>query len=162
MSGANYDKKIQEIAKSKEWQDIVRRQDPEYVRKNADGTVTYLLDDYLVKKKHPELDIIDDLGTGRKISLNKIDKQTLIAGGKDYITSAQQLLGIAAKVLTEKFKLSQGTYNKQINNAVNTTKRTANSTIDTVKAIQTGMQYISALSTMNQIYTLTQEDYIRS
>lgn len=153
VSGSNYDKKLREIANSKEWQDIVRRQDPEYVRKNADGTTTYLIDDYLVKKKHPELDIIDDLGSGRKISLNEINAQTLIAGGKDYIKSAQQVLGIAARVLTEKFKLSQGSYNKQINQTVNT----ANTTVDTVRAIQTGMQYLSAMQTMNQIYTLTQD-----
>ena len=119
------------------------------MRKNKDGTTTYLIDDYLVKKKHPELDVIDDLGAGRKVSLNKVDKQTLIAGGKDYIKSAQQVVGIAAKVLTEKFKVSQGTYNDEINSAVTSTR---NTTVNTSQAILTGMKYLQQMPNINEIY----------
>lgn len=113
MDSSNYDEKMKQLANSKEWQDIVKRRDPEYVRTTPDGKTKYLIDDYLVKKKHPTLDVIDDLGAGRKISLNKIDTKTLVAGGKDYIKSAQHLLGLAAMALTEKFKFQQGTYKKE-------------------------------------------------
>lgn len=114
----NYDKKIKEIEKTQEWQDIVKRKDPEYVKKNDDGTETHKIDDYLMKKKHPELDILDDVMNGRKISVNKITKDTVVAGIKDYafasVRSGVLVAGIGAKFLMEKFKFSQGSYDDEV------------------------------------------------
>jgi len=118
-NASNYDSKVAKVKQTQEWQDIVRRKDPEYVRTNADGTTEYLIDDYLVKKKHPELDALDDLGSGRKISLNKFDKGSTIAGLKDYVKTGQMVVAVAAKALTEKFKLQQGTYKDEINASSN-------------------------------------------
>ena len=126
VSPSDYDSKIKQIENSQEWQDIVKRNDPEYVKTMEDGSKKYLIDDYLVKKKHPELDVIDDLGSGRKISINKMEVGSFIAGAKDYIKSAQQMIGIVAKALTEKFKLQQGTYK----NEIDTSKKTVNDTIN--------------------------------
>lgn len=132
VSASNYDKRMKQIEQSKEWQDIVRRKDPEYVRKNKDGTTTYLMDDYLVKKKHPELDAIDDIGAGRKISINKVTTKSLIAGGKDYVKTVQTVIGLAARVLTEKIKYQQGTYKDEQ---------------DTIsRNVNQGIRFVSALS----------------
>ena len=107
---SNIDAKKAKIMKTKEWQDIVKREDPEYVKKNADGTKTYLIDDYMVKKKHVGLDIIDDIGNGRDITINKLEKDSLLAGAKDYVDTAVMMVGIVSKALVTKFKFSQGSY----------------------------------------------------
>lgn len=109
-NASNIDAKKAKIMKTKEWQDIVKREDPEYVKKNADGTKTYLIDDYMVKKKHVGLDIIDDIGNGRDITINKLEKDSLLAGAKDYVDSAVMMVGIVSKALATKFKFSQGSY----------------------------------------------------
>lgn len=141
----NYDKKIKEIEKSKEWQDIVKREDPEYVKTNEDGTKEYLIDDYLVKKKHPELDIISDLGFGRKVTVNKVTAESFVAGAKDYITSAQHLIGLYSIALTEKFKLSQGSYNEEVKTATKKVK-------DAQRALttETNSKYTSAVDAYNK------------
>ena len=146
VSARNYNKKMELIKNSKEWQDIVKREDPEYVQKNKDGSKTYYLDDYLVKKKHPELDIISDLGAGRKISLNKITTKSFIAGTKDYIKAARNVVGIVAVALTEKFKLSQGTYNDEIK----TVKQTAKDTYKTAKT-----NYNTTKNSAKDVYSKT-------
>lgn len=123
----SYEKKIAEVKKTKEWQDIVARKDPEYVKKDEQGNTKYLIDDYLVKKKHPVLDVVDDIANGRKITVNKITAKSTVASIKQtaYSTVAvgAMVATVATKALTEKFKLSQGSYGdqskalqKQINN----------------------------------------------
>lgn len=109
-NASNIDAKKAKIMKTKEWQDIVKREDPEYVKKNADGTKTYLIDDYMVKKKHVGLDIIDDIGNGRDITINKLEKDSLLAGAKDYVDTAVIMVGVVSKALVTKFKFSQGSY----------------------------------------------------
>ena len=114
----NYDKKMAQVKETKEWQDIVARSDPEYVKKNADGTVTYLIDDYVVDKKHPLLDMLGDVTAGRDVDINEITKESTIAGLKEhafgYLRTGAMAAGIISTVLTEKFKLSQGTYDDDI------------------------------------------------
>lgn len=105
-----YDAKMAALMKTKEWQDIVARNDPEYVKVMEDGTKKYLVDDYLVKKKHPGLDLLDDFANGRDPSINKVNKDTVLAGANDYIRAAKNVAMVAAKVLTEKFKYQQGSY----------------------------------------------------
>ena len=116
----NIDAKKKEIEKTAEWQKIVKEENPEYVKKNADGSKEYLIDDYLVKKKHPTLDVIDDLGNGREISVNRIDADALAAGAKDYVDSAVQMLGLVSYGLKTKFKLSQGSYKEELKAASET------------------------------------------
>lgn len=116
----NIDAKKKEIEKTAEWQKIVKEENPEYVKKNADGTKEYLIDDYLVKKKHPALDVIDDLGNGRDISVNRIDADALSAGAKDYVDTAVQMLGLVSYGLKTKFKLSQGSYKEELKAASET------------------------------------------
>ena len=101
----NIDAKKKEIEKTAEWQKIVKEENPEYVKKKADGSKEYLIDDYLVKKQHPTLDVIDDLGNGREISVNQIDADALAAGAKDYVDTAVQMLGLISYGLKTKFKL---------------------------------------------------------
>ena len=114
------DAKKKEIEKTAEWQKIVKEENPEYVKKNADGSKEYLIDDYLVKKKHPTLDVIDDLGNGREISVNQIDADALAAGAKDYVDTAVQMLGLVSYGLKTKFKLSQGSYKEELKAASET------------------------------------------
>ena len=116
----NIDAKKKEIEKTAEWQKIVKEENPEYVKKNADGSKEYLIDDYLVKKKHPTLDVIDDLGNGREISANQIDADALAAGAKDYVDTAVQMLGLISYGLKTKFKLSQGSYKEELKAASET------------------------------------------
>ena len=116
----NIDAKKKEIEKTAEWQKIVKEENPEYVKKNADGSKEYLIDDYLVKKKHPTLDAIDDLGNGREISVNQIDANALAAGAKDYVDTAVQMLGLVSYGLKTKFKLSQGSYKEELKAASET------------------------------------------
>lgn len=146
VDASNYNQRIEQIKNSKEWQDIVKRNDPEYVRTDKDGNKQYLIDDYLVKKKHPELDVISDLGAGRKVSLNKVTAKSLIAGGKDYIRTAQNMIGILAVALTEKFKYSQGSYS----NDINTAKKSA---MDTYKEVSKTTKSVtkSATATYNNL-----------
>lgn len=134
VDASNYDKKIEQIKKSKEWKDIVKREDPEYVKKNKDGTKTYYIDDYLVKKKHPELDIISDLGAGRKISLNKVSSKSFLAGAKDYIKTGQTVVALAAGALTEKIKFQQGTYSEEVNKAKSGVSKSYNSSKKTYES----------------------------
>ena len=108
------------MQKTAEWQKIVKEENPEYVKKNADGSKEYLIDDYLVKKKHPTLDVIDDLGNGREISVNQIDADALAAGAKDYVDTAVQMLGLISYGLKTKFKLSQGSYKEELKAASET------------------------------------------
>lgn len=123
VNASSYDKKIKKIQKTDEWRAIVERRDPEYVRRNADGTTSYLIDDYLVKKKRPLLDIVDDIANNRSITVNKIEKDSIVAGLKQQvfgkITLGMIAVGAAAKVLTTTAKLSQGTYKNEINNVYN-------------------------------------------
>lgn len=116
----NIDTKKKQIELTEEWKDIVKREDPEYVKKNPDGTKTYLLDEYLAKKKHPGLDVIDDLGNWRDISINKLDVDALAAGAKDYVDTAVMMVGIVSYALMTKFKISQGSYKEEMKAAAQT------------------------------------------
>lgn len=121
----NIDTKKEQIKLTEEWKKIVENEDPEYVKKNADGTKTYLLDEYLVKKKHPTIDIIDDIGSGRDISVNKLDVDALAAGAKDYVDTAVMMVGLVSYALMTKFKISQGSYKEEMKQAAATIERGA-------------------------------------
>ena len=113
MNQWNYDKKVNKVKQTKEWQDIVRRKDPEYVKKDKNGNTVYDIDGYILKKKHPVLDIIDDVYNGRDISINDISLDTIIAGADDYIQAGMAYIGLRAKALETGFKYRQGTYNDE-------------------------------------------------
>lgn len=133
----NYDKKIQKVAESPEWKAIVERKDPEYVKKNSDGTETYLIDDYLAKKKQPITDILDDIVTNRPITVNKIEKDALVAGLKGHIISTITLgamaVGVGTKALIEKCKLGQGSYNDEIKEMTTTINNGAKFVEETIE-----------------------------
>lgn len=110
----NYDRKIEQIKNTKEWQDIVKRNDPEYTKINKEtGEKTYDIDSYLAKKKHPGLDAADDIIMGRPVKLNKLDKEALTAGAADYGKTYVTMAAIGTKFLLEKFKFSQGSYKEE-------------------------------------------------
>lgn len=109
----NYDRKIQEVAKTKEWQDIVKRKDPEYVYKDKEGKTVYDIDSYLTKKKHPGLDVADDVVMGRKVTVNKFEKEAAVAGVADYAKTYVALAALGTKFMLEKFKFSQGSYKEE-------------------------------------------------
>lgn len=106
----NYKNKIKKVEKTKEWQDIVKNKNPEYVKKNKDGTYTYNIDDYLMKKKHPVLDIIDDVINGRPLSTNEVTLDSIVAGADDYVQFGLAYVGLRAKILSEGMKYRQGSY----------------------------------------------------
>lgn len=115
----NYDKKIKEVQKNKEWQDIVKRKDPEYVKRDKEtGEYKYDIDSYLAKKKHPGLDVADDIVSGRKVTINKVEKEAAIAGAVDYAKTYLTLAAVGTKFLLEKFKFSQGSYKDEKQEAI--------------------------------------------
>lgn len=118
VNTSNYDEKIKKIAETPEWKAIVARKDPEYIRKNSDGTNTYLIDDYLVKKKKPVLDVVDDIVNNRPITINKIEKDAMVASLKEQVFGKISLgvlaVNVVSKALLEKSKLFQGTYNDEV------------------------------------------------
>lgn len=142
VNRSNYDEKIEKVKQTPEWKEIVASGNPEYVKKNADGSTSYLIDDYLMKKKRPLLDIADDIVNNRPISLNKVEKDAVVAGLKQQvfgkITLGMIAVGAASKVLMEAGKVSQGSYNEEIENMY--------------KTIDTGKDYINTFtSTTNSI-----------
>ena len=106
----NYDKKVDRIKNTKEWKNIVRSKDPEYVKKDKDGKTYYDIDSYIVKKKHPVLDIVDDVINGRNLSVNDMSIDSIIAGADDYLQAGLAYVGLRAKVLETAFKYRQGSY----------------------------------------------------
>ena len=148
ITSKSYNTKISNIAKSKEWQDIVARSDPEYVKKTSDGQTRYLIDDYAVKKKHPVLDIVDDIASGREVTVNKITKESAVAGLKDYAYGAVRtgalVVGLGAKLLTEKYKLAQGSYDDEIEYASGMAMRGAQYMKDTSYTVNNS--YVSPIS----------------
>ena len=109
----NYDRKVKIVKQSKEWKDIVERKDPEYVYKDKNGNIKYDIDNYILKKKHVLLDALDDVYSGREITINEITPQTILAGADDYVQAGLAYVAIRAKVLSEFMKYRQGSYGDQ-------------------------------------------------
>lgn len=124
VTSNSYTTKKAKIEKTKEWQDIVKTKNPEYVKTTSDGKTTYDIDKYMVDKKHPVLDAINDIASGRKISVNEITKDSTVAGVKDLaygvVATGMILTKVATTILTEKHKLRQGSYDDEIQSAVET------------------------------------------
>lgn len=114
----NYDEKIEKIKQTDEWKAIVARKDPEYTRYREDGSIEYLIDDYIAKKKHPLVDALGDIAVGRPISVNEISKDTVVAGLKEFVFSkvafGAAIVAVGTKFLTEKTKLYQGSYEEEV------------------------------------------------
>lgn len=144
----NYNDKIKKVAETDEWKAIVARQDPEYVRKNADGTTSYLIDDYVAKKKMPVIDVLDDIISERPITVNKIEKDAIVAGikAKFFGTLSIGMIGVGAvtKALLAKSKFQQGSYDDEI-------KRT----VDNVSA---GKEYVERSFSLANGTKVTDED----
>ena len=133
----NYEKKKYELTREKEWQDIVKRKDPEYVYTNSNGETVEDFDKYLLNKKHPIIDALTDIDAGRKVSILKQDKDTAYAGIKDYIDMGINrvkrtinLIGtLSVGYLTVTFKNQQGSYEskkEEIRDKINTEKEMIN------------------------------------
>lgn len=118
INSQNYDENIEKIKKTPEWQKIVETKDPEYVRLKPDGTYEYKIDDYIVKKKHPVLDVMDDVINYRNIDTNEFDKKAMLAGIKDYAVAARDSVAISLGAIgmfaMAKFKQQQGSYDDEI------------------------------------------------
>ena len=111
MNKFNYNKKKELVQKTKEWQDIVKSKNPEYVKKDKDGNTVYDIDNYIMKKKHVVLDILDYVANGREITTNAITPESIIAGADDYVQAGVCYVALRAKILAEAFKYRQGSYN---------------------------------------------------
>lgn len=116
----NIESKKKEIAKTKEWQDIVNRKDPEYVKKNADGSYTYDMDEYITNKKHPILDALKDITYGRKITINKVTPESLLAAGNDVLEYGMAYVALRAQIVDKALKFRQGSYAEEIKDVKNT------------------------------------------
>ena len=118
VNPTNYDEKIEKIKQTDEWKSIVARNDPEYTRYKEDSTVEYLIDDYVAKKKHPLLDALGDIAAGRPISVNEINKDTVVASLKESVFSTiafgATVVSAGTKFLTERSKLYQGSYEEEV------------------------------------------------
>ena len=132
VTRSNREEKIAEIEKTKEWQDIVTRADPEYVKKDAEGNVKYLIDDYIVKKKHPELDLLDDIAHGRNLTLNEVTVESFSAAAADYVRGGAIVLGAVSQALMAKFKFSQGAYKEQEEELARLVTNGSNYVVDTL------------------------------
>ena len=106
----NYDSKVEKVKRTKEWQDIVKSKNPEYVKKDKNGNYVYDIDSYMVKKKHPVIDIIDDMINNRPLSINDVSVDTILAGADDYLQAGMAYVGVRAKALETAFKYRQGSY----------------------------------------------------
>lgn len=144
----NYNDKIKKVAETDEWKAIVARQDPEYVRKNVDGTTSYLIDDYVAKKKMPVIDVLDDIISERPITVNKIEKDAIVAGIKAKFFGTLSIgmigVGVVTKALLAKSKFQQGSYDDEI-------KRT----VDNVSA---GKEYVERSFSIANGTKVTDED----
>lgn len=144
----NYNDKIKRVAETDEWKAIVARQDPEYVRKNSDGTTSYLIDDYVAKKKMPVVDVLDDIISERPITVNKIEKDAIVAGIKAKFFGTLSIgmigVGVVIKALLTKSKFQQGSYDDEI-------KRT----VDNVSA---GKEYVERSFSIANGTKVTDED----
>lgn len=132
IDSGNYNKKVERVKQTKEWQDIVKRKDPEYVKNNGNGNYTYDIDAYITNKKHPVLDVIDDVMNGRDISINDITIDTIIAGADDYIQAGIAYVGLASIAAREGIKYRQGSYKDQ--------------EADIQEAIKSGAKFVNDLS----------------
>lgn len=159
----NYDKKIAQVKQTKEWKDIVRRKDPEYVYKDKNGKTVYDVDAYLAKKKHPVLDAMDDIVMGRKVTLNKVEKESAVAGVADYAKTYVTMAAIGTKFLLEKFKFSQGSYKEEKQAAIDYAVQNKDKVIQTasmvnsassdprvIQAISDGEKYINQYASQVQ------------
>lgn len=137
----NYDEKIAKIAETPEWKAIIAREDPEYVRKNEDGSKSYLIDDYLVKKKMPVLDVIDDIVSNRPVTINEINRDAIVAGLKSNAVGTLSVgimaAGVLSKAMMAKMKFSQGSYNdeiKELTKSITAGADYVDKTIETVRS----------------------------
>lgn len=155
VTRASYTKKLEAIKNTKEWKNIISNEDSEYVKKNEDGTTTYLIDDYLVDKKHPVLDAIGDIMAGREVSTLEITKDSVVAGLKDYATTGLELgmmaVGFLSNGLQNKFKLSQGSYDEALESLESTVTRGADYLGDIAENPQVASEAVSTL--MNVVAT---------
>lgn len=160
LNSSSYADKMTKIKETKEWKDIVARSDPEYVKNNADGTTTYMIDEYAVKKKHPLLDIASDIVSGRKVDINDITRESAVAGLKDYAIGTLRTgmlgVGVVSKVLTEKFKLQQGTYDDKIADLTGTVNEGYKYVDATMSTAKTGIDRISTAT--NTVPDVSAED----
>lgn len=144
----NYDSKVKKVEQTKEWQNIVKSKNSEYVKKNKDGTYSYNIDDYLMKKKHPVLDVIDDMINGRPLSTNEITLDSLVAGADDYVQFGMAYVGLRAKILSEGIKYSQGSYKDEEQDIYNTIEQGSKLVKDLAKTYENNPQ--AAADLMNQ------------
>lgn len=163
VSSASYKKKLEQIKQTDEWKKIVSSNDEEYVKTNKDGTKTYLIDDYIIDKKHPILDVMGDIIAGRDVDVNEITKDTVIAGIKDhaigYLRTGMLAVGVISTFFTEKFKLQQGSYDddiKRLQETADRGKQYLDATIDTTTDAARQLENV----TPDNIRKLTDPDVI--
>ena len=137
INSRTYDQKVAEISNTPEWQEIVKNQDPEYVYTDANGKKVYDIDSYMMNKKHPIVDGLVDFGMGRKITVTKQDKNTVLAGVKDYVNMGKRtvmnIMTAGVGLLTMGLKNQQGSYDKkkrEIRSKIETGKKVVNDIFD--------------------------------
>ena len=131
----SYAEKLEAVKETAEWKEIVAEGNSEYAKRDKNGNIKYDVDEYLVDKKHPILDAVGDIVAGRPITTHEITKDSFVAGLKDYATTAIEVgmlaLTCTANGLSRKFKYSQGSYDDDIEQAMDTVTKGAEYINDT-------------------------------
>lgn len=150
INSSNYEQKRKEIAKEAEWQDIVKRKDPEYMYTDENGKTQFNIDKYMVNKKHPVIDALTDYGEGRKVTTLKQDSETFVAGAKDYVEmgrrTVENVMTLGVGILTAKIKNQQGSYDKkkaEMRKEAQTASKMAKSTLDNYDKASSSVSNIS-------------------
>ena len=138
-----YEEKRQQIMESQEWKDIVARRDPEYVRTDANGNDVYMIDDYMMNKKHPIVDGLVDFGMGRNVTITKQSPESIMAGFKDYVKmgkrSIENIMTVGVGLLTINLKNQQGSYEqkkKELRQKIDAGKQVVSDLLDSYSQIK--------------------------
>lgn len=137
INSRTYDQKRAEIENTPEWQEIVKNKDPEYTYTDMNGNLAYDIDSYMMNKKHPIVDGLVDFGMGRKITVTKQDKNTILAGVKDYVNmgkrTAMNMMTVGVGLLSIGLKNQQGSYDakkREIRTKIESGKKIVNDIFD--------------------------------
>lgn len=171
INSRTYDQKKQEIMNTKEWRDITKDPNSEYLRVDANGNKYYDIDQYMVDKKHPVIDALTDYGYNRPINIQQQSAETFVAGLKDYVEmgrrTIENVMTIGVGLLTFKLKNQHGSYDAQkreLKQKINNGIQFVNDLIDTYNTYKSSVpsNTSSTVNDYKSIATQIATDYAKN